>query len=299
MNYDLSVILFAFALTCFAGLATGIGGLFIVRGKPTNFRLMSGALGLSAGVMIYISFVELFPDALARISEVHGRTKGAWLTALAFFVGIAIIAIIDKLVPAGDNPHEMSSPTEIAAIEEDIREDRGLSVDAIEPTPVVADDAVMSERTQAALLRTGLFSALAIAIHNFPEGLATFMSALEDPTLGISIAVAIAIHNVPEGISVAVPVYFATGSRRKAVGYAFLSGMAEPLGALIGFLLLMPFISPILLGYIFAAVAGIMVYISLDELLPTAEKYGEHHVAIWGVIIGMAIMALSLLLMMK
>lgn len=298
MNYGLSELLFAFALTLFAGLATGIGGLFIVRGKPTNFKLISGALGLSAGVMIYISFVELFPDALERLTEVHGDEKGTWLTVISFFVGIAIIAIIDKLVPAGDNPHEMSSAKEIAAIRADVHDEETATLAVNESSKASEQTAVMSERTKSALLRTGLFSALAIAIHNFPEGLATFISALEDPTLGISIAVAIAIHNVPEGISVAVPVYFATGSRRKAVGYAFLSGMAEPIGALIGFLVLMPFITPALLGYIFAAVAGIMVYISLDELLPTAEKYGEHHIAIWGLIAGMAIMALSLLMMM-
>lgn len=298
MSFELQDVLFAFGLTLFAGLSTGIGGLFIVRGRPTNFKLMSGALGLSAGVMIYISFVELFPDALRRLSDAHGDTKGAWLTTVAFFAGIAIIAIIDKLVPTADNPHEMSSPKEIAAIKEDIREEKEVPELAEEVSPTSIEAGVMSERTRSALLRTGLFSALAIAIHNFPEGLATFMSALEDPALGISIAVAIAIHNVPEGISVAVPVYYATGSRRKAVGYAFLSGMAEPLGALVGFLILMPFITPALLGYIFAGVAGIMVYISLDELLPTAEKYGEHHVAIWGLIAGMAIMAVSMLLMM-
>ena len=135
---------------------------------------------------------------------------------------------------------------------------------------------------------------MAIAIHNFPEGLATFMSAVADPALGLTIAVAIAIHNIPEGISVAVPIYYATGSRGKAIGYALLSGIAEPLGALVGALILLPFLNDAIMGFVFAAVAGIMVYISIDELLPTAEKYGEHHYSIYGLIAGMAIMAISL-----
>ena len=149
---------------------------------------------------------------------------------------------------------------------------------------------------ESALMRMGLFSALAIAIHNFPEGLATFVGALQDPTLGVSIAVAIAIHNIPEGIAVSVPIFFATGSRRKAFRYSFLSGLSEPVGGLVGFFL-RSFLSDATFGIVFALVAGIMIYISLDELLPTAEKYGEHHVAIYGMVGGMAVMALSLLLL--
>ncbi|HHX37939.1 MAG TPA: zinc transporter ZupT, partial [Clostridiaceae bacterium] len=167
----------------------------------------------------------------------------------------------------------------------------------IHPTAVnqeISEDLSTDAGAQADLYRTGLFSALAIAIHNFPEGLATFMSALADPALGLTIAVAIAIHNIPEGISVAVPIYYATGSRRKAVRYALLSGLAEPLGALFGALILLPFLNDAIMGFVFAGVAGIMVYISIDELLPTAEKYGEHHYSIYGLIVGMAIMAISL-----
>ena len=150
-----------------------------------------------------------------------------------------------------------------------------------------------SPEVQAELYRTGLFSALAIAIHNFPEGLATLECRCRS-ALGLTIAVAIAIHNIPEGISVAVPIYYATGSRGKAIGYALLSGIAEPLGALVGALILLPFLNDAIMGFVFAAVAGIMVYISIDELLPTAEKYGEHHYSIYGLIAGMAIMAISL-----
>ena len=143
----------------------------------------------------------------------------------------------------------------------------------------------------------GLLTALAIGIHNFPEGLATFTAALDDATLGVAIAVAIAIHNIPEGIAVSVPIYQATGNRKKAFYLSFLSGLAEPVGALIGYLILMPFISPGVLGAVFAIVAGIMVFISLDELLPAAREWGEHHISIYGVISGMAIMALSLILL--
>lgn len=305
MNYGAIEILIAFSLTLGAGLATGIGGLFVLRTKQTNFKFISGSLGFSAGVMIYVSFVEMFPVALASLKEAHGDTGGAWMTAISFFGGIALIAIIDKLVPSAENPHELSSKQDISAVQADLLQN--LAEGQV-PAANLQESAAANMTSETAkhmpaisseaLMRTGLFSALAIGIHNFPEGLATFMSALQDPRLGISIAVAIAIHNIPEGISVAVPVYYATGSKRKALSYTFLSGMAEPLGAAVGFLVLMPFITPALLGYIFAGVAGIMVYISLDELLPTAEKYGEHHIAIWGLIAGMAVMAISMLMLM-
>ncbi|MHC4907581.1 MAG: ZIP family metal transporter, partial [Planctomycetota bacterium] len=127
---------------------------------------------------------------------------------------------------------------------------------------------------------------------------ATFAAALSDPALGMSIAVAIAIHNIPEGISVSVPVYYATGSKKKAFVYSFLSGLAEPVGALIGYTILFKFFSDSVFGFLFAMVAGIMVFISLDELLPAAQKYGEHHLSIYGLIAGMIVMALSLLLFM-
>ena len=145
-------------------------------------------------------------------------------------------------------------------------------------------------------MKMGMFTALAIAIHNFPEGLATFTAALTDPSLGIAIAVAIAIHNIPEGIAVSVPIYFATGNKKKAFLNSFLSGLAEPIGAIIGYLILMPFLSPVVFGVLFAGVAGVMVFISLDELLPAAREFGKHHHSIYGLILGMAVMAVSLLL---
>ncbi len=261
-------ILFALGLTIFAGLATGIGSIMSLLSKKFNPNFLAGSLGFSAGVMIYVSLVEIFVKAKDSLVAVHGLKTGNVYTVIAFFSGIALIALIDKLIPSFENPHEI----------------RNLEEKNLNP----ADN--------KKLLRMGLFSALAIAIHNFPEGLATFMGALNDPALGISIAVAIAIHNIPEGIAVSVPIYFATKNRKKAFWLSFLSGLAEPVGALIGYFILRTVFNDSIFGFIFAGVAGIMVYISLDELLPTAEEYGKHHIAIGGLIGGMAVMAVSLLL---
>lgn len=268
MDITMNNVLFAFGLTLFAGLSTGIGSALAFYTKQTNKKFLSAALGFSAGVMIYVSMIEIFVKARDSLEAVYGSTKGYWFTTIAFFAGIALIAIIDNFVPSAENPHEVR----------DVK------------------DMKLENTNDPELLRMGLFSALAIAIHNFPEGLATFTGAMQDPTLGISIAVAIAIHNIPEGIAVSVPIYFATGNRRKAFLYSFLSGLSEPIGAILGYFLLMKFFNDAMFGVIFAAVAGIMVYISLDELLPTAEKYGEHHIAIYGLISGMIVMALSLLM---
>jgi len=269
MNISTNDILFAFGITLFAGLSTGIGSLLAFYTKKTNEKFLSAALGFSAGVMIYVSMIEIFVKARESLEGIYGPSKGYLITTMAFFLGIAIIAIIDKMVPTVENPHEMRD------------------IDDMEDNKT---------RKNAELLRMGMFSALAIAIHNFPEGLATFIGALEDPTLGISIGIAIAIHNIPEGIAVSVPIYYATGDKKKALFYSFLSGLSEPVGAIVGFFLLRTFINDAMFGIIFAIVAGIMVYISLDELLPTAEKYGEHHIAIYGLIAGMMVMAASLVL---
>jgi ZIP family zinc transporter len=265
-------VLIAFGLTLFAGLATGIGSALAFFAKRTNTKFLSLALGFSAGVMIYVSFVEIFIKARDALVETYGLTKGTWLTVAAFFGGILLIGIIDKLVPSFENPHEIRGVEEMGSEQ-------------------------VNDKNRK-LLRMGMFTALAIAIHNFPEGLATFAAALSDPALGLSIAVAIAIHNIPEGISVSVPIYYATGSKKKAFFYSFLSGVAEPVGALIGYFILLNFFSDVVFGILFAGVAGIMVFISLDELLPSAQKYGEHHLSIYGLILGMAVMALSLLLFM-
>lgn len=277
-------VLFAFGLTAFAGLSTGIGSALAFFAKRTNPQFLSLSLGFSAGVMIYVSFMEIMVKAKDALQAGLGEVTGTWAAVIAFFGGIALIALIDKLVPSYENPHEMHR------IEEMIPEN-------LEQGPVTGQDGGLeSDEGKRKLFRMGTMAALAIGIHNFPEGLATFTAALSDPSLGIAIAVAIAIHNIPEGIAVSVPIYYATGDKKKAFFYSFLSGLAEPVGATVGYLLLMPFMSETVFGIIFAAVAGIMVFISLDELLPAAEEYGEHHLSIYGLVSGMAVMALSLLL---
>lgn len=271
---DFKIIIFAFMLTLVSGLATGIGGAIAFFAKKTNTVLLSIALGFSAGVMVYVSFVEILMKSKESLIEELG-TKGSWLAVGFFFIGIFLIAIIDKLVPNFENPHEMHKVEDLT--NKDMKKE--------------------AEKNKK-LMRMGLFSAIAIAIHNLPEGLATFVSAIKDPKLGIAIAIAIAIHNIPEGIAVSIPIFYATGSKKKAFIYSFLSGLAEPVGALIGFFLIVLIfgVNNIILGIVFAAVAGIMVYISFDELLPAAEEYGEHHYSIYGLISGMAVMALSLLM---
>lgn len=261
-------ILLAFVLTTFAGLSTGIGSAIAFFSKKTNTKFLAVSLGFSAGVMIYVSMVELFMGARNTLGAVLGVKAGSWAAVAAFFAGIIIIMLIDKLIPQEKNPHHITKVENFAD----------------------------NKSVHTKLLRTGMFTALAIAIHNFPEGIATFVSALQAPSIAIPIVVAIAIHNIPEGIAVSVPILYATGNKKKAFSYSFLSGLAEPLGALVGYLILMPFLSEFMLGIIFAAVAGIMVFISLDELLPSAREYGEAHLSIYGLISGMAVMAVSLLL---
>jgi len=263
-------VLIAFGLTLLAGLSTGLGSALAFFAKRTNTKVLSVALGFSAGVMIYVSFVEMFPTAKDSLVGELGRVTGYWITVLAFFGGIVFIAIIDKMVPSFENPHEIHRAEEMDAPE-------------------------LAAKFRK-LYRMGLFTALAIGIHNFPEGLATFVSALKNTRLGIAIAVAIAIHNIPEGVAVSIPIYYATGSRKRAFVYSFLSGVAEPVGALIGYVILFAFLNNVVFGVLFASVAGIMVFISFDELLPTAGEYGEHHLSAYGLVAGMMVMALSLLL---
>ena len=270
---------FAMILSLFAGLSTGIGGLFLLLFKKTNAKLISIALGFSAGVMIYISFVEMLPEARNYLVESMGAERGEWWTLISFFIGIFIILIIDKFVPESFNPHEVKK------------------MEDAEPFQKVENANWCNIRGDSQkVIRAGMLTALAVTIHNFPEGIATFIAASSDFSLGIAIAIAVAIHNIPEGIAVAVPVYCGTGSKKRAFAISLLSGLSEPFGALLAFLILGPFINDMALGMIFAAVAGIMVFISLDELLPTAREFGEHHFSIVGLIVGMLVIGIGLLL---
>lgn len=266
---NLNDITIPLLLTLGAGLATGIGSAAAFFTHHTNRRLLSFSLGLSAGVMIYVSFVELLSTASQRLCVTMGERHGTAAAAGSFFLGILIIGIIDRLVPEAENPHEAHMVEELG----------------------------QSRPKNGKLMRTGLLTAMAIAVHNFPEGMATFATAVDSTTLGVAIAAAIAVHNIPEGIAVSIPIYFATGSRRKAFVYSMLSGLAEPAGALAAYALLMPVMTPTTIGCLLAAVAGIMVFISIDELLPAARQYGEAHTSIYGVVTGMAVMAASLILL--
>ncbi|MGC9349347.1 MAG: zinc transporter ZupT [Anaerolineae bacterium] len=293
----------AFGLTVFAGLATGIGSILAFFAKRTDYRFLSISTGFSAGVMLYVSFVEIFFKGVDELVEVYGDPMGHWINVLSFFGGIVLIGVIDNLIPAAENPHESHSEAVTAPLHDP-------SAPVPDPSALVAEPQhamVGSHRPvvrQEELMRLGLFSALAIAIHNFPEGLATFLAALGDPSVGVAIAVAVALHNIPEGISVSVPIYYATGNRRKAFFYSFISGLSEPVGAAIAYIIIRLLVGgpsgaipPQIMGVLFGGVAGVMVYISLDELLPTSRAYGKGHDSLFGLIAGMVVMAVSLLLM--
>jgi zinc transporter, ZIP family len=293
---------FALSLTVFAGMATGIGSTIAFMAKRTNYRFLSVATGFSAGVMLYVSFVEILAKAQDELVESYGAYWGPWINTGSFFLGMLIIGLIDALVPAAKNPHETHEEEELNVLH-----------DPTQPLPECAPCIAKQRKepdfdldaNKPHLLRMGIFTAIAIGIHNFPEGLVTFLAALEDPALGVAIAVAIALHNIPEGISVSVPIFYATGNRRKAFFYSFLSGLAEPVGALVGYFGIVLIwgngsdIPSEIMGVLFSAVAGIMVYISLDELLPTSRAYGKGHDSLIGLVGGMVVMALSLLLMME
>ena len=277
----MNILISALILTLIAGSATGIGGALVLFKKKISSNFLAGALGLSAGVMIFISLAELFPEAQAMISDI-GLPHGEAFVLIAFFVGMGIITLIDFTIPEYENPHEASGLS---------LSDKTAAVGVLEHTG-----------GEKALHRLGLLSALAIAVHNFPEGIATFIGALNDPEMGAGITFAIAIHNIPEGVAVAIPIYYATKSKGKALLYATLSGLSEVVGALLCMAVTTIFGIELTGGspafpLVLSAVAGIMIYISLDELLPTAEKYGKHHIAIAGVVGGMALMGISLLIM--
>lgn len=272
MNLPVDILsdkyIYAFLITLMAGLSTGFGSLFVLWKQKTNPLMLAVGLGFSAGAMLYISFVELFVDSRNSLVELYGNGPGSLYALLSLFGGMVLMGVVDRLVPEEQNPHESRGPDDLSpgALEANIHR----------------------------VGRMGLLSAVAIAIHNFPEGIASFMATIHDSVVGSSIAIAIAIHNIPEGIAVAVPIYYATADRGKAFRWSFLSGLAEPVGALLAWLILFPFINETVLALVFGLVAGIMTFLSLDELLPTAERFGKHHAATYGVVFGMAVMAFSI-----
>jgi ZIP family zinc transporter len=245
-----------------AAAATMIGGLSVFAAKESNPRVLAFGLAFAGGAMVYISLVEIFWKSLASFSELMPDKQAYSYATLFFFLGVGMLVLIDRLIP---NPHN-----DLTVPDEDVSRNK--------------------------LRRVGLLAALAITVHNFPEGMATFFAALDDPVLGGSLAFAIAIHNIPEGISIAIPVYYATNDKRLTLLACLGSALAEPVGALIGYLVLAPFLSPFVFGGVFGIIAGAMVFLAMDELLPTAKQYSRGHDAVYGMVIGMACIAASLVL---
>lgn len=258
----------AFLNTALAGLATMLGAVIVFFTGSDNKKFLSSALSFSAGVMIYISFMEMMPMATEYFEKTMGERAAGLATLGAFFGSMAVFGLISHLVPEADEPHDLKSGEEMEAA-----------------------------GREKALEKVGIKSAIAIGVHNFPEGMVTFMTTLLDPAVGVSIAIAIAMHNIPEGIGVAAPIYFATGGKKKALWLTFLSGVSEPLGAILAYLVLRPFLTTTLFGIVFAAISGIMVLISFDELLPASRAYGETHLSLVGVIFGMLVMGVSLIIL--
>ncbi|MBO5063914.1 MAG: zinc transporter ZupT [Campylobacter sp.] len=287
MEFEFNQLFYAFLLTLFAGFSTSIGAVIAFFSKKDDYRLLSIGLGFSAGVMIYISFMEILPDSMGEFARVFENKNAELIGLLAFFGGIVLTALIDKFIPSDLNPHEPKD-----------------SLDELkfcplpsqnEPRPIYHPG--ISNSGLKRLKRTGVITAFAITLHNFPEGFATFISGVESFSFGVVIAIAVALHNIPEGLAVSLPIYHATGDKKRAFIYSCLSGLAEPVGAVVSALILMPFLNDIVLAVVFGVVAGIMVFISFDELLPAARSYDKAHDSLYGLVGGMAVMAVSLILL--
>lgn len=265
LEYSTTQLLIAFAVTTAAGLATALGSVLALVSRTPSPRLLAFGLAFAAGAMVYVSLAEILVKSTDAFTAVVGERLGFAYGTLAFMGGLVLIAVIDRLLP---NPHE------------------GLRT----------DDPDFAAMDQQRLRRLALLAMVAITAHNLPEGLATFFAMLDNPGVGLPLAMAIAIHNIPEGVSIAIPVYYATGRKRDAVLAALLSGLAEPVGALIGFAILAPLMSQMVFGAVFGVIAGIMVFLAMDELLPAAKRYAQGHETVYGLVGGMAALALSLVL---
>jgi len=265
---------FAFLLILIAGLATGVGGLVVLFSKTTNTKFLSICLSFSAGVMLYVAFAEIFLESIEALEYGYGDEMGLLIATVAFFAGVLLMVVIDKFIPHNDNITEILDP-----------KSKG--------------ETQFSTGEKKELKRTGLMSATALAIHNFPEGLITFIALMHDPVMGIAIAIAIIIHNMPEGIATAAPIYYATGSKVKAFLISAGAGLVQLLGAFVAWILLQNVFGDIeaIFGIAFAAVAGIMVFVAIHQLLPAAQKYGKHHLVMKWLFAGMAVMALSLVIL--
>ena len=252
----------AMLITLFAGLSTAIGGGIAFIVKKDNLKALSIGLGFSAGVMIFVSFMDMIPEA-DKLLLSNFPNNHQWITFAGFIIGLVVAILIDYFLP--DHTDDVLNPDGPAHRDYKIK-------------------------------RAGLFTAIAICVHNFPEGMATFFTTTQNITLGLSVGIAIAIHNIPEGIAVALPMYHVTGKKRYAMLYAALSGISEPIGALAGMFIFGLFLPQVLIGALMSAVAGIMIYISFDTLLPLAKEYGDWHQSIVGILSGILVIWVSLIL---
>lgn len=265
VTFSFSNLFIAFAITFAAGLATVLGSVLVFFSKTPSPRVLAFGLAFAGGAMVYVSLTEIFNKSVAAFSESYGDKQGLMLATITFLCGLLLVMVIDRLIP---NPHETLDP----------------------------DDPEFQKHSRSYINRVGIMAAFAITAHNFPEGLATFFATLENAAVGLPLAFAIAVHNIPEGISIAAPVYFATRNKPLTVCLCLLSGMAEPLGALLGYLILKPFLSPVVFGTVFGLIAGVMVFLALDELLPAAKRYAQGHETVYGLVSGMIVIASSLVL---
>lgn len=256
-------VLIAFLVTVLASLATVVGGALVLFFKQPSPRLLSFGLAFAGGAMVYVSLTEILTKSVDSFSQSYDSQIGFAFGTFAFLAGTLLVILLDRFIP---NPHD------------------------------ALDSAHLSAENDTGLYRTGLLTLFAITAHNFPEGLATFFATLENATLGVPLAAAIAIHNIPEGIAIAVPVYAATKSKSMALLASFISGLAEPLGALIGYSILAPFMNPVVFGTVFGLIAGVMVFLALDELLPAAKRYSKGHETVYGLVTGMSMLAISMVL---
>lgn len=263
-------MILALLIALLAGLSTTIGGYLATHPRMIDRGVLAVSLAFAAGAMVFVSFMQIIPLGIDSLEPSLGEASVAAVFAM-FFVGMLVVSIIDRVLPHGFNPSHVEG-----------REDDLSNED---------------KRDNRRLMRSGLMVAVVLALHNFPEGMSTFIASYQDLSVGITLAAAIAIHNIPEGVAVAAPVYAATKNRKKAVGWATVSGLAEPLGALVAAVLVSYFVPREMFGLLFGLVAGMMVFLSFDELLPAAQRYASrsHHV-VYGVVAGMAMVALSIVL---
>ncbi|MBU5428026.1 zinc transporter ZupT [Tissierella pigra] len=255
-------VLLSFGLTTIVGLTMAVGSLLSFLVNKTNKRFLSLSLSFSAGIMIYVSFMSILPEGIELMENNLGE-HGKFVALGGFFGGMLITAFMEKVIHLfGGHSHH--------------------------------HDHSHHHGCEEHLSKLGLMSAVAIAIHNLPEGLALFTTGLKDISVAIPIAVAIVLHNIPLGIAISVPVYYSTGSKAKSFLYSLFVGLCQPLGAIAGYLFLSKFFSDTLFGILFSIIAGIMIFVSLDELLPSSQKYEDHHISVYGAIAGMLVMAIAM-----